>query len=309
MTSIPARLRLRQLQLVLAIDETRNLHRAAERLALSQPNATRLLQEIEHALEVRLFERGPQGMAPTPFGTLTVRHARLLLSDLNRLQQDLEGLKGGVSGTVRIGSITAALPGIVAPAVAGVIRDHPQIGVSIVTDTSDLLLVALQTGRLDFMVGRPLGAAGQAGLNVDTLSDEVLRIVCGTAHPLAARQALTLGDLAGERWVLQAEPSPMRRAVEAAFLRAGFAVPPHPVEASSVLATLSLLRHAPLLAVLPRSVSGSYAAAGMLAELPVSMPDMLGPFGLVSVAGRVITPAAERVRERLLAAARLDHDS
>jgi DNA-binding transcriptional LysR family regulator len=298
--SLLGRLKLRQLSLVLAAEETRNLHRAAERLGLSQPSATKLLQEIEHTLGVRLFERSAQGIVPTAFGSLTVRHARLLLSDLSRLQQDIDGLKDGVSGTVRVGSIVAAVPNLLSRAVALATERHPTVSVSVSVDTSDALLVALQAGRLDFVIGRPLGAVGQRGLCCVSLNDEALCVVSGPGHPLAARTELGLADLASERWILQPEPSPMRRAIEAAFTLQGLPVPPHPVEASSVLATVSLLQHSAMLAVLPRSVSTFYAATGGVVELPVPVPDLLGPYALVSVEDRPVTPAAERLRDILL---------
>jgi len=294
------RLKLRQLVLLLEIEATRNLHRAAERINLSQPSATKLLQEMETTLGARLFERTPQGMVPTAFGTLTARYARLMLSDLSRLQQELAGLKTGLSGQVRIGAIVASVPNFLSPALARIVRDHPTIAISLVTETSDALLVGLQSGRLDLMIGRLLGAEGQAGLDCVPLGTEALRVVAGPAWEPGGRTIRSLADLAEERWILQPASSPMRRAIEAAFMLALLPVPSHRIEASSVLATVMLLQNSRLLAVLPHSVSHHYQAAGMLVELPVEIPDLLGPYALITVGDRALTPTVAHVRSVLL---------
>jgi DNA-binding transcriptional LysR family regulator len=297
------RLKLRQLVLLLEIEATRNLHRAAERIHLSQPSATKLLQEMENALGAQLFERTPQGMVPTAFGTLTARYARLMLSDLSRLQQELAGLKTGLSGQVRIGAIVAAVPDFLSPVLARIVQDHPTIGLSLATDTSDALLVELQSGRLDLMIGRLLGADRQSGLDCVALGTEALRVVAGPDWQPDGRAIASLADLAGERWILQAAPSPMRRAIEAAFTLALLPVPSHQIEASSVLATVMLLQHSHLLAVLPHSVSRHFQAAGMLVELPVTIPDLLGPYALITATDRAQTPTVAHVHGVILSAA------
>ncbi|WP_211327924.1 helix-turn-helix domain-containing protein [Kushneria sinocarnis] len=55
------RLRYKHLRLLLTLAECGNLHRTAERMAMSQPAATRMLAEIENAFDCRLFERHPRG--------------------------------------------------------------------------------------------------------------------------------------------------------------------------------------------------------------------------------------------------------
>ena len=71
-----ARLKARQLALLVAIADHRSLRRAATEVAVSQPAATRLLAELEDALGVPLFERASWGMQPTPYGDTLIRYAR-----------------------------------------------------------------------------------------------------------------------------------------------------------------------------------------------------------------------------------------
>ena len=79
---IRVRLKPRQLLLLVTIDELGNIHRAAEELGMTQPAASKLLKELEGALEVSLFDRLPRGMRPTWYGEIMIRHAKMTLANL-----------------------------------------------------------------------------------------------------------------------------------------------------------------------------------------------------------------------------------
>jgi len=293
LSSTISRLKLRQMSLVLALIETKNLHRAAERLNLSQPAATKLLQEIERTLGVSLFDRQPRGMVPTVYGIAAARHARLLLRDLHRLQQEMDGLKRGIEGTVHLGAVMAAVPRLIAEALAALNQQHPTLRVALLTDTSDGLLAELHAGRLDVVVGRPISKRDHDTLTWEPLLDEELTIVVGTNHPLLLQRGLTLTDLTRESWVLQPPSTPMRHAVEAAFETAGIDLPHHSVETVSMLATASLLGQTNMIGVVPDSIASYFIGLGTLAELPVKLPAGMEPCGLITVADRPIDPAME----------------
>lgn len=290
--SLINRLKLRHLRLILELEATNNLHRAAERMNLSQPSVSKLLQEVEHALNARLFERSSQGVFPTPSGVLAARHARLMLNDIDRLQLDMNAMQEGTYGTVRVGSIVAALPELVSPVFAEIAHSQPGISLSLSVDTSDALLLGMESGRLDFVIGRPLGLHGPTSLDCRDLASEPLCVVTSRTNPIDDPGTLTLEDVARERWILQTAPSPMRRAIEAAFTTALLPLPAHPIEASSMFATIDLLLHSNLLAVVPCSVSRHYENAGMIRRLSVPIPDFLGAYSLISLPDRPLTPAA-----------------
>ena len=107
---IRARLKTRQLLLLVALAEEGNIHRAAQVLSMSQPAASKLLKDLEDVLEVSLFERLPRGMRPTWYGETMIRHARVALASLNQAHDELQAAKSGQFGQVSIGAITS--PGL-----------------------------------------------------------------------------------------------------------------------------------------------------------------------------------------------------
>ena len=102
------RLQLRHFRLIHAIAELGQLSHAADRLAITQPAASRVLAEIERLVGQRVFERHPKGMKPTAIGEVMARHAGVLLSGLEQAAGEMEAFRRGRSGTVRVGAVTGA---------------------------------------------------------------------------------------------------------------------------------------------------------------------------------------------------------
>src|SRR5690242_9649734 len=81
--ALALRLTFRHLRLIVAIAESGNLVGAAERLNMTQPAATKGLQEAEAIVGLPLFGRTNRGVVPTAFGNALIAHAHLILSQLD----------------------------------------------------------------------------------------------------------------------------------------------------------------------------------------------------------------------------------
>src|SRR6185295_18768556 len=102
---IRSRLKTRQLALLVHLDDERCVVRAAEAVGMTQPAASKFLWDIEAALQVRLFERHARGVAPTWYGEILVRRARLVLSEIGRAQNEITALKADLSDQASVGTV------------------------------------------------------------------------------------------------------------------------------------------------------------------------------------------------------------
>lgn len=287
---LKSRLKLRQLHLLVSLDELRNLHRAAERLHLTQPAATRSLGEIERALGVKLFERTAQGMMPTATGTALVQGAREVLGVLARAGEELAAIQSGTSGRVQVGVLAAAAPVLLPRAIARFKAEFPEVTVAVQEGTLALLLPMLREGDLDLVVGRLSGEVVAFGMALESLHPEPMRVVVRAGHPLLRRRRPTLRQLATEGWVWPARGTPYRLRLEAAFHRAGAQPPRRLVESASVLVNASLLQETDFLGVMPQDVAERFERLGALATLNVELPEPTGPIGLIMRPGQAMTP-------------------
>jgi len=295
MLTVPPRLRfmrLRHHEILVALHDLGNLRKAAEQLSISQPAVTKALQEIESQMGATLFDRHSKGVVPTAVGEAVVQHSRLAISESRRLQETLDGLQAGHLGRVRVGSIMAPVPQILTRAIATVKGLHPQMDISVLVDTSDILMGHLEKGTLDVAIGRLTERVERGSFTFELLGEESLSVVAGFQHPLAKARKTTLKALMGYGWVLQPRGSPMRELLELAFVESGLASPESIVETSAVLVTTTLVQHTEMLAVVPTSVANHYAGKHLLSILPVRLPRKLDPYGLITRRRESLSAAA-----------------
>jgi len=299
-----SRLKMRQVLLLVALDEQRNMHRAAASLRMTQPAATRLLGGLERMLGLRLFERGPRGLTPNAYGESLIRHARAMLATLDHAREEMNSLAEGASGRVAIGALLVAAPVLVPRALARFKQRHPHHTVLVQEGSATALLPALRRGELDLVVGRVTSDVPGEGLEFETFYNEPMQVVARAGHPLGRRRALALADLAGEMWIVPAPDAPYRRRLDAAFRQAGVAPPRRLVESVSIAVNKMLVQGSDMLGVMPRTVAREYAALGLLRVLPVKLPPPSGPVGVITATGRPLAPAAADLVQALREAAR-----
>ncbi|MBL8348131.1 MAG: LysR family transcriptional regulator [Rubrivivax sp.] len=320
------RLRTRQLLLAAALGREKHLGRAAAELGISQPAATRLLQELEETLAARLFERNARGMTPTPAGEVLVRYARQVLNDFGATRRELAALAAGLHGTLRVGSVPSALPPLLAPALAQFKAQHARVAVAIEVDTSDVMLARLGRGEVELMLGRLVEGHHDDEHETVPLLDEPQVAVARLGHPLldapdthagptpgAARgagagagdngEALTLRDLARWPWVVQPPGSPQASRFMAMMREAGAHRRIDVTETASTVATTALLEASDMLAVMPASLAAHYARLGVLRTLPLALPLRVPDIHLVWRRSREFSAPAAAFRDLVLAQA------
>jgi len=287
-----SRVKLRQLLLVAALDERRSLRKAAADLAMTQPAATKLLRDLEEAVGLPLYTRHAWGMAPTPYGETLARYARGLVAELSEARHELAAQAEGAQGNVRIGGVTGAVPGILAPAIRRMQAERPGVALFVLVNATEVLLAALRQGTLDVAVCPLPADADTADLVVRRLGDEPLRIVARAGHPLARARRAGADALVRVPWIVQTPESPLRRDVDAMLSAAGLRLPRSVVETVSVVATLALLQESDAVTAMPKALADHYARYGMVVALPVELPAPASRYELVTRARRELSPAA-----------------
>ena len=298
-----SRLKMRQVRLLVALDEHRNMHRAAASIATTQPAATRLLGDLEKLLGMRLFERSARGLTPNAYGESIVRHARIILSALDHSRDELNALLQGTAGKIVIGTLLVTAPVLVPRAVARFKKRHPRHTLLIREGTTPGLAAALQRGEVDLVVGRASSELG-AGFTFEAFYAEPMRVVARKGHPLAGRRTLALARLAGWPWIVPTPETAYRKRLEAAFRKEGVEPPVSIVESISILTNTMLVQETDMLGVLPRDVAEHYARSGAIRVLPVKLPPPSGPVGVITVSGRPLPPAAIDLLQALRETAR-----
>ncbi|CAD6527441.1 HTH-type transcriptional regulator GbpR [Paraburkholderia kirstenboschensis] len=294
------KLRMKQLQLLIALDDQKSLHKAAGIMPMTQSAASKALQELESMFEAPLFERSKSGMIPNQLGHCVIRYARLVATDLAALCQDVAEIRSGHGGRLAIGAIMGAIPECVIPAINQLHARQPNLSIEVVEDTSARMLAQLDDGRLDLVIGRAAVAADPSKYQYRPLADEPLSVVVGYGHPALPRKKVQLGDLADHRWVVYPSHMPLHALLEREMDLAGLAMPDNPISTASTFVTVALLQSsADLVSLLPTAIADMFIRQKMLRLVPVELKSPSQTFGVVTRKGGVLSPPAERFVELL----------
>ncbi len=288
-----ARLKTRQLLLLVAIDDERNIHRAADLLHMTQPAASKQLKDLEDMLGVSLFDRHPRGMTPTSYGEAMIRHARMALTSLSQAHDDILALKSGLSGQVDVGVIMTPGITLIPMAIARVKEHAPLLRIGVHMDNSNVLLERLQHGALDFMVARIMEGEDRANLQFEELAAEPVCVVARVGHPLLDKQGMKLADIANAGWILPPQGSILRHRFEMMFRKEGLRPPNNVVESTAPLTITRLLQQTDFLHVMPADVANYCARFNMLSIVPITVQCTMDSYGIITKAGQLLSPGAK----------------
>lgn len=292
------RVRMRQVALMLAVEERRTLRAAADQLGLTQPAATKMLHELESALGQPMFERVGRGLRLNAAGERVMGYFRGIRGSMEALNRELHELQLGSVGKFSLGSIMAASPGRLTDALTELKAAHPLLAVEIAVDTSDRLLAQLHEGVLEVVVGRPVGPEA-AACTFKAIEDEALAVVVGNQHPLAGRSRVAFSDLLDYTWILQPAHSPMRDVIEREFQVHHAVMPPGLIETGSILTTINLIRKSSMVGVIPATVARRDAEHGVLSIVQYVIRHKLSTYGSIVRMDRPLSLPAKQFLELL----------
>jgi DNA-binding transcriptional LysR family regulator len=290
---IGRRLKLRELHILLEVAERGSMAKAARELAISQPVVSKTIADLEHALGVRLLDRGRQGVEPTPYGRALLRRSFAAFDELREGVKEIEFLTKPTAGNVRVGALIAAVAGLL-PTVIDQMRNHyPDFTIHVTQLlTNPAVYDTLRNRSVDFIIGRILNTAWAKDLDVEILFDEPLFIVAGARSRWANRRKTTLADLLKEPWILPDPETEVGSLVAALFQTSGLEVPRAAVVGNALEMYWALLATGKFLTAMPQSVLRFSVQRPTIKVLPVKMAVQPKPVGIVTLRNRTLNPVA-----------------
>lgn len=278
---IRAGLKMRHLQVLVALDDLRNQRQVAAYMNVTQPALSKTMAELQAGLGHQLFERTGRGLKPTHYGECMIRHARRILQDLSDAGEELAAMATGTSRKVRVGTLPASAYWLVPRALTLFKQASPLAAIAVRESTMDVLLQELRLGNLDMIVGTLPSRNLGIDLEEKTLVDDATVVVANVDHPLAANPSPSWKLLAEYPWVLPPHDSLLPQPLLVTFAAFGVDPPVNFIETLSVNVTLNYLKGSNAIATLPASLARMHAENGVLAILPVKPSRLVRPVGLL----------------------------
>ncbi|OJU39470.1 MAG: hypothetical protein BGN99_02050 [Alphaproteobacteria bacterium 65-37] len=275
-----ARARIRHLEVLVRVAELGSVKHAAEVIGLTQPAVTHVLSDLEALLECALFLRHARGMRPTPIGAALLIPARRILATVGDSAEQVVGMTGRASGTVRIASISAGISGILAQALPIFSRRHPDVLVQAQEADAIRLASLVERRDVDMALCRAPEVTPQ-GWCFTPLIEDRFAVVAGPGHPLLKRSKVGKEDLRKAKWLVAPVPTAARQAFDRLF-----AAEDNAPSTSSIITNVpalfwSMLTSERLLCVLPASFVRQLSDAGQVFELALAQPLSFDPIGML----------------------------
>ncbi|MCA3131721.1 MAG: LysR substrate-binding domain-containing protein [Betaproteobacteria bacterium] len=291
---------LQELKYVVAVAETRNFRRAAERVFVSQPSLSASVKKLEDELGVRLFERGPREVLLTEAGEQVVAQARRVLDEAARVREVARHGRDPLRGVLRLGVIHTIAPYLLPGLVLALRGAAPAMPLEIEENMTASLDQMLRGGLMDVAIlALPYEAPG---VEVLPLYDEVFRVVVPARHPWARRRAVKAEELAGENLLLLSIGHCFREQVMEAC--GEFARPAPPGRQGNSLETIRNMVASGLgVSVLPATALTGRHASPLVRAVDFAAP---APMRRVVAAFRADFPRRAAVQAMARAVSRLD---
>lgn len=190
---------LTDMQLIVNIGDASSLTRGAEKSHLSLPAASNRVKNLEEHFGTRLFHRNSQGVTLTPSGEAFLRHARLVLRQIDHLRGDIHEYARGIKGQVRMLANTTAMTEFMPAVLSRFLASHPDVTVELRERLSYLVIKAVSEGSAD--IGIVAGKPATSELEYIPYREDRLVLVAPVDHPLSELTEVAFSDTLAYEYV------------------------------------------------------------------------------------------------------------
>ncbi|KAA1188900.1 LysR family transcriptional regulator [Pseudohalioglobus sediminis] len=286
---------LRQVEIFMRVAETGSIARAAESLHLAQPSVSNQVKKLSEALDIPLYEVIGKQVHLTEAGQQVVRTGQELFESIQRLDENLNNIKGLTAGTLRIAVVSTAkyfMPHILGP----FCREYPDIDVEFKVGNRAQIIERLKGNRDDlYLFDDP---PQELAIRRHQFLPNPLAVIASSENPLGRRGPLEWADIANEKFLVREAGSGTQNAVEQHLRQHGWAIGKHITIASNEAIKYSVMADMGI-AILSAYVLANAQEDGLM-QLPVRTFPIMSHWYVVHLQQKTLSLVADRFLEFVL---------
>jgi DNA-binding transcriptional LysR family regulator len=276
-----------KLEYLLALARERNFGKAAEQCGVTQPTFSAGIKQLEDMLGVMLVQRTSRFLGFTAEGERVLDWARTIVADTRAMRQEVQTLKKGLSGHLKIAAIPTALA-MVSALTTPYRAKHPNVKFTILSRNSIEVLSMLENLEVDagltYIDNEPLGRMRAVPLYL-----EQYRLLTSESSPLGERDRVTWAEVAKIPLCLLTPDMQNRRIIDQ-LLRSAGGQPEPTLESNSMIVLFSHVRTGRWASVMPEKLAGTLGLTEHLRSIPIVEPEAVHQIGLVVPPREPMTP-------------------
>jgi DNA-binding transcriptional LysR family regulator len=276
-----------KLEFILALARERHFGRAAEACGVTQPTLSAGVKHLEEQMGVLLVNRGSRFQGFTPEGQRVLEWARRIVGDSRTMREEINSLRHGLSGRLRLAAIPTALA-MVAALTTPYREKHPNVQFTIYSRTSIEVLDLLDNLEIDagitYVENEPLGRVSNV-----PLYREHYRLLTSADAPLGNRETVTWSEVAQVPLCLLTPDMQNRRIIDRLLKGAGGESRPT-LESDSMILLYSHVRTGRWASVMPAKIADTLGLTDTIRAIPITQPKAVQTIGLVVPQREPMTP-------------------
>ena len=276
-----------KLEFILALAREKHFGRAAEACGVTQPTLSAGVKQLEDQMGVLLVNRGSRFQGFTPEGQRVLEWARRIVGDSRTMREEINSLRLGLSGRLRLAAIPTALA-MVASLTTPYREKHPNVQFTIYSRTSIEVLELLDNLEIDagitYVENEPLGRVSTV-----PLYREHYRLLTSADAPLGNRETVTWSEIAQVPLCLLTPDMQNRRIIDRLLKGAGGESRPT-LESDSMILLFSHVRTGRWASVMPAMIADTLGLTDMIRAIPITQPRAVQTIGLVVPQREPMTP-------------------
>lgn len=187
------------LRLFLTVVERGSLTHAAQTMNMALASVSERVSGMESALGAPLLERSRRGVRTTAAGDALMRHARLILGQVEQMRGELRTYATGLKGRIKLLSNTAALAAFLPSRLCRFLAAYPDLSVDLDERPSREIALALAEGRAD--LGVVADITDLTALQTRLVAQDQLVVIASQTHPISGQQSVAFSDIVNEAFV------------------------------------------------------------------------------------------------------------
>lgn len=260
-------MKLNQLRYFVSVVDKGSVRAAAAALGVSAAAVSQALRELEAATATPLIKRESHGAVPTYAGRQLLTHARLILGQLARAEDELAQIRGITGRMLAIGVTPWVSQSILPHALARFRAQRPDVRLDI-SESMGIIHPLLRDGTLDLVIGMPPARQAAASFHAREMFRCGVAVVGRLGHPRA--DGTSLRELGDQDWVLTLREEGIEQPLDTLLGSHGVAPPPHRIHfARSALVAIGMLEVGDLLTVCPWPLVESPMLRNRVQPLPI----------------------------------------
>lgn len=190
---------LTDMRLFLTVVEQGSLTKGAATMNLALASVSERISGMESVLGTQLLERNRRGVSTTAAGDALIRHARLILGQVEQMRGELRTYGTGLKGRIRLLSNTAGLAAFLPPRLGQFLVAYPDLSIDLYERPSSEIVRSILEGRAD--LGVVAYISDLTSLQTNIIAQDQLVVMVSKTHRISGQQSVDFADVVDEPFV------------------------------------------------------------------------------------------------------------